>query len=191
MALEFDIESVEAEYRAGQLSLRKIAEIHGISESYVRKIAKENGWERDLTERVREAVRNKTVRKAVRTAAGETALSEEEIVERVGERGAEVLGRQGRVAGHGVAGAELMASQSLAMLTEIGSGDPPKTMRDKLQQLALSERAGKQLLLSVDILTKAAAVERLALGIEDKRGSGGEDSGSTVNVYQIPSNGRD
>lgn len=191
MADEFDIERIEADYRAGQFSLREIGRLNGVSEGLVRKLAKKHGWQRDLTQKVRDAVRSKTVRSAVRAANPERVLSDEEIVEEAGHRGAEALGRQGRVAGHGVAGAELMAAQATAALAEMMSAEAPKTDREKIQLLARAERAGKLLALSMDVLAKASTVERLALGIEDKRGLPGEDGGSTVNVYQIPSNGRD
>lgn len=57
-----DWEAIEREYRAGQLSLRAIASAHGITEGAVRKKAKAEGWERDLADKVRKAVREKLVR---------------------------------------------------------------------------------------------------------------------------------
>ncbi|GJE00568.1 hypothetical protein [Methylobacterium isbiliense] len=58
----FDWEAIEAEYRAGQLSLREIAKRHGISDTAIRKRAKAEGWTRALADKVREAVREKLVR---------------------------------------------------------------------------------------------------------------------------------
>jgi hypothetical protein len=73
-----DWEAIERDYRAGVLSLREIGKIHGISEGMIRKKAKAGGWERDLTERVNEKVRNDLVRNEVRTADPRT---EREIIE--------------------------------------------------------------------------------------------------------------
>lgn len=80
-----DWEKVEAQYRAGKMSLREIASEHGIAESYIRQRAKGNDkrapWDRDLTAKVRakadSIVRNELVRSDVRTESP----SEKEVVE--------------------------------------------------------------------------------------------------------------
>lgn len=48
-----DLERLEAEYRAGLLSMREIAAMHGISHGRVVQIAKEYGWLRDVAARAR------------------------------------------------------------------------------------------------------------------------------------------
>jgi Arc/MetJ family transcription regulator len=73
-----DWEAVERAYRAGVLSLREIGKIHDVSEGMIRKKAKAGGWERDLSGKVAEKVRNDLVRNPVRTANPQT---EREIVE--------------------------------------------------------------------------------------------------------------
>lgn len=73
-----DWESIERDYRAGILSIREVAKIHDISDTAIRKKAKAEFWERDLTERVNEKVRSELVRGMVRTANPQT---EREIVE--------------------------------------------------------------------------------------------------------------
>lgn len=57
-----DWEAVEREYRAGQLSLREIARLYGVSDTAIRKRAKACDWTRALADKVREAVREKLVR---------------------------------------------------------------------------------------------------------------------------------
>ena len=52
-----DREAVEADYRAGALTLREIGARHGCTEGYVRKLARENGWRRDLSERIAKQAR--------------------------------------------------------------------------------------------------------------------------------------
>lgn len=64
-----DWERIEAEYRAGQLSVREIARQHGVGAPAIVKRAQKLGWERDLSASVREAVNAKLVKE---TAAGNT-----------------------------------------------------------------------------------------------------------------------
>ena len=75
---QLDWERIEAEYRAGKLSLREIAKARGCTEGAIRKKAKACGWERDLSAKIEQAVRNKEVRNRVRTL---TATAEKDIVE--------------------------------------------------------------------------------------------------------------
>lgn len=58
----YDWESIERDYRAGQLSIRHLAAKHDIPESTVRSRAKTEGWQRDLTEDVRLATKAKLSR---------------------------------------------------------------------------------------------------------------------------------
>jgi len=82
-----DWEAIEREYRAGQLSIREIARQHHITDGAIRKRAKRDGWKRNLAKKVREAVRERMVRREVRTQDA----SDEEIINHVAERAADVL----------------------------------------------------------------------------------------------------
>ncbi|WP_168709041.1 helix-turn-helix domain-containing protein [Onishia niordana] len=62
-----DWEACLRDYRTGQLSVRHLAAKHGIPESTVRSKAKAEGWQRDLTESVREATRIKLSRSSSRS----------------------------------------------------------------------------------------------------------------------------
>lgn len=68
-----DWERVEGDYRAGQLSLREIGSLHGLTEGAIRKRAKRDDWTRDLEAKVRakaeDLVRKQAVREAVRNEA--------------------------------------------------------------------------------------------------------------------------
>lgn len=81
---DVDWERIEAQYRAGVMSLREIAAAHDdqITEAAIRKRAKRDEWERDLNAKVRakaEAlVRKEQVRSEVRTA---NAPTEREVVD--------------------------------------------------------------------------------------------------------------
>lgn len=63
-----DWQKIEAEYRAGIRPLRAIAEDHHISEGAIRKRAKRDSWERDLSGKIKaradDLVRREEVRKA-------------------------------------------------------------------------------------------------------------------------------
>lgn len=67
-----DWESIEKHYRSGALSVRSIAVLEAVSESAIRKKAKERGWTRDLTERVQQKVREKLIAEEV----GEAELAQ-------------------------------------------------------------------------------------------------------------------
>lgn len=77
-----DYATIETDYRSGIKPLRQIAEEHGITEGAIRKRAKRDGWERDLSPRIQakaEAlVRKEAVRNEVRS---EAKASEKQVVE--------------------------------------------------------------------------------------------------------------
>ncbi|WP_454751680.1 hypothetical protein [Cupriavidus necator] len=77
-----DWERIEADYRAGLLSVREIAASQGISHVAIAKRAKRDGWVRDLGPKIKAKadalVTKRTVTKSVTT---ETAVSERVIVE--------------------------------------------------------------------------------------------------------------
>ena len=64
---DVDWTKIESDYRAGILSVREIAREANLSEGAVRKRAKANGWERDLTEQVRAKTRQKLVESLANT----------------------------------------------------------------------------------------------------------------------------
>lgn len=67
-----DWDGVEREYRAGIRSLRDIADQCGVTEGAIRKRARRDGWERDLSGRIRQhadaLVRREAVRSEVRAS---------------------------------------------------------------------------------------------------------------------------
>ena len=82
MGVETQWNVIEADYRAGIKPLRTIASTHGITEGAIRKRAKKEDWQRDLSAsikiRTETLVRKQAVRTEVRIS---TAISEKEIVE--------------------------------------------------------------------------------------------------------------
>ncbi|MDR5900444.1 hypothetical protein QC823_15885 [Halomonas vilamensis] len=59
---KYDWESIHSDYRTGQLSVRAIAAKHGTHEATIRRRAKVEGWQRDLTQHVRTATVSKLLR---------------------------------------------------------------------------------------------------------------------------------
>ena len=88
-----DWEAIERAYRAGSLSIRAIAEKCGVSEGAIRKRANKHGWQRDLTEQVQKATKDKLVRKSVRTdgTQDEQARTDAQIVEEASNDAAAVV----------------------------------------------------------------------------------------------------
>ena len=97
---DIDWDLVETEYRVAHLSIRQVAEKHGIEASTITRRAKKHGWSRDLSDAVRAATKAK-VRNAVANAAQQTATECARTVsveiDRAASVGAEVImRRQGR-----------------------------------------------------------------------------------------------
>lgn len=93
-----DWERIEHDYRAGILSLREIAGEHEITEGAIRKRAKRDSWERDLSAKIHakaEAlVRKEEVRSEVRTA--DQIATERQIIDANATRIAQVRGEHRR-----------------------------------------------------------------------------------------------
>jgi hypothetical protein len=173
-----DIERVRADFRTGQFTNRELAAAHGISESYVRKVT--IGLQKDLSARVREAVRSETVRCAVRAQGGTEAPTDEEIVARAAECGAQAVTRHGRIAGKGVEGAEHGVDEALAALEEIRRSELPKTQIARMQRSVATTKALEALGVAMRILAAAVTIERQALNIDDKDGDDDPENRSGV-----------
>lgn len=86
-----DWEAIERAYRAGMLSLRAIAEANGVAHNTIMKRAGKEGWQRDLSSKVRSAVKDKVTR-AVTTNGDQTELvTDAEIIEEAASQGAAIV----------------------------------------------------------------------------------------------------
>lgn len=100
-----DWEAIESAYRAGSLSIRAIADKHGVTEGGIRKRAKQYGWQRNLTEKVREATKTKLVRSEVRNNGTHYEVrTDAEIIEVASDEAAAVVmaHREGLAAWRGI-----------------------------------------------------------------------------------------
>ncbi|WP_347506189.1 hypothetical protein [Pseudomonas anguilliseptica] len=85
----YDWAAVERDYRTGQYSNRELSRLHGPSEAAIRKRAADGKWSRDLSEQIRQRVREKTTLAVAREVV--KAETDAEIVEQAAEAGAEVI----------------------------------------------------------------------------------------------------
>lgn len=88
-----DWERIEADYRAGVLSLREIGGHHGVTEGAIRKRAKRDDWVRDIAAKVQakaeDLVRKAEVRNSVRAGY---AIPDRVVIEANAQRIAQVRG---------------------------------------------------------------------------------------------------
>jgi hypothetical protein len=164
---QLDWESIEKHYRAGKLSIREIGQC-GCDEKQIRRRAGAEGWVRDLSEKINEAVRNKVVRSSVRI----TDPTEREIVESASNEGAAVLTLQRK---------DIIALREFEeKLLEELAGEPTKLyitqyqgqIVQKVIGLTVTERAQTLQILS-SVRERRINLERQAWGIDDKRGGDG------------------
>lgn len=183
-----DWERIEADYRAGVLSVREIAASHGITEGAIRKRAKRDGWARDLAAKVRakadDIVRREQVRSAVRT---EGAYSERDIV---ADGGAILAGVQltqrkdiarSRSLAMSLLGELESTTENIALFEELGTflrsdDDKSQDKRNDLYQRVISSvgRIDSMKKLA-ETLKTLVGLEREAYGLTVDPGSGGED----------------
>lgn len=76
-----DWEAIERAYRAGLLSLRAIASEHGVAHNTIMKRAEKEGWQRDLTSKVRSAVKDKVTRAVTTDGDQKKLVTDAEIIE--------------------------------------------------------------------------------------------------------------
>lgn len=151
-----DWEKVEKLYRAGQLSVREIARQHSISDGAIRKKAKSLGWERDLTDKVREKVRNELVRTKVRT---DDPITEKEIVEQAASIGVSVVhGHQKRI-GKAQALTDLLIDQLESAITSRSKIEDD--IEDETREDSTTQRRNA-MLKAIALPTHAQALQSIA-----------------------------
>ena len=89
MAAKCDWAAVERDYRTGCFTNRELGRRHNVSESSIRNRADKREWQKDLSEMIRQRVREKTGRAAA--AAVTEATNDAEIVEQAAEAGAQLV----------------------------------------------------------------------------------------------------
>lgn len=99
-----DWEAIESAYRAGSLSIRAIAEKHGVSHTAINNRAGKEGWQRDLTQKVRAATQAKVSSKVSRDSFQNEVETEAQIVDQASDEAAAVVlaHREGLAAWRGI-----------------------------------------------------------------------------------------
>lgn len=191
-AIEWD--KVELHYRAGIRSLKDIGAEFGVSDAGIIKRAKRDGWTRDLTARIRQKAEAKVSAAAVRKlVSAEQKVSEDAIVEanadqqfqvrlahredirRTRELFKSLLGEIEGLTTHGD-----LAEQLMELLVDEKGDKPSKAeeervrkMRETLDKILSTAGRVDSAKKLTDMLEKLVAMERVAYGIDDKRGGGG------------------
>lgn len=183
---------IERQYRAGLVSVRAIAETQGITEAAIRKRAKRDGWERDLTAQVKAQVRTALVRTSsrpvqksepARTEPRQDARTDQQIVDEAVATVVEVVRQHRAGARRGAKIVEQLFAEletTNERLEEIGEAIVEETVGDQspnrrtamLAAVKLPQRAGVLDKLA-SALQKFVAVERDAWSLNDK-GQGDE-----------------
>lgn len=145
-----DWERIEADYRAGLLPLRTIAENDGnVTEAGIRKRATRDEWVRDLGAKIK-AKAEDLVRKAeVRNAVRKNSPTERELVD------AAAMGAAGTVIKHKKY-AGILIDQVETLVQEVKESTGAEALADRVDMT-------KKL---ADALHKAVAIEREAYGLE-------------------------
>ncbi|WP_339885289.1 hypothetical protein [Vreelandella maris] len=92
MAKRHDWELIEREYRTGRFSLTQLEKRHGVHRSNISRKATKDGWEKDLTDRVRERTQQK-ITKASLSPEAQAAFDndDDQIVEYAANENAAVV----------------------------------------------------------------------------------------------------
>lgn len=172
----YDLERLEADYRAGILTVREVGVRHGISHVRVQQLAKANRWQRDLTERIRQAAAATLVHQVEHRA--KMAPVEAEVVEASAKAITDiVLNQRGDIARARKLAMNLMGELEEQgttldpamfdrMLSAAGlSGTDAAALRRRIDSsLALGNRVNIAQQL-VSVLDRTIALERAAFGV--------------------------
>ncbi|MDE2101424.1 MAG: hypothetical protein KGL39_29525 [Patescibacteria group bacterium] len=183
-----DWEKIEAEYRAGQLSISEIARVHGISRPLLHKRAKAGKWPRSLQAKVKQEIATRAVTDGV---TGDTAR---EMIELAAERGIKILrGHRNAIASAQELALSLlselkMASENLSAIEEEieaeTSGDRSGERRAMmLRAVSTGGRAGTLKDLSM-CLKNLIPLERQAFNLDEKEKSPPIDEGKEAAMRQ-------
>ncbi|MEP8892245.1 hypothetical protein [Enterobacter roggenkampii] len=86
-----DWEAIESAYRAGSLSVRAIGEKHGVNHATILKRANKEGWQRDLTEKVRAATKAKVTKSVTKDGNHSPVVTDEQIIDQASDEAAAVV----------------------------------------------------------------------------------------------------
>lgn len=166
-----DLAVVEAHYRAGQISHREIGRQHGRSESWVRKLAKRNGWTRDLAGAVRHRVRESLVREGSRQSEliG-IKPSDAAIIDEAAAIGVAVVRCHRR-------DIEALRNAAGGLLDELGLRGPPQEWQLSGEQGPILLKVTERSRVISDLaatMARLIPLERQAFGLDEDRPGGSQ-----------------
>lgn len=174
---DIDWEAVEREYRTGQLSIREVGRIYGLSDTAIRKRAKEYRWERDLKAHVEARAKAKLTRAEAAEAPGYNPADEstEQVVEAAAEMRARTVLSHRKGAGQ-ARGLVSSLWRELEELTALAQGeeehaDPiaaSKQRSARVSGLVSRSTVAQRLAMAMQTLV---TIERQALGLDPKGNS--------------------
>lgn len=176
-----DWEKIEAEYRAGQLSVSEIGRLNSCSHTAINKRAKREGWTRDLAAKVRQEVSARLV------SEGVSATNARETVELAAERDIQLIREHRRDISNGRMAVKELVDELLdagrnrdeieeAIEHETASDQNGKRRAMMLKAVSLGTRAGVASNLSV-ALKNLVTIERQAFGLENGLPPDGDGDG--------------
>ena len=167
-----DWEAVCRDFRAGMLSVREVGTLYHVSHVSIIRKARKEGWTRDLTKRVREAVTRKV------TTDAATVGSEDKIIEEAADRALAVI-RKHRTSISSLAETETKLLKELHTAPKkLWIGQYQGRIIQKVVAIAVTERSAALLSLA-GVLERRIKLERQAFGISD--GPSGDDD-----IKEIP-----
>lgn len=172
-----DWDAIERAYRANLISIRAIAAEHGVSDTAIRKKAKELGWVQDLGARVQQEIRNKLIQDEVRETVRKDPLLQTEIVAEAANTGVRIvrthrtdIRRAAETAGLLLEQLVQVAAgrQEIEQIIEDETRDDSSTQRrnQMLRAVSLPQHASTMLNLSAAI-KNLVALERQAYNLDD------------------------
>lgn len=150
-----DWEAIESAYRAGSLSIRAIGERHGVSHATILKRANKEGWQRDLTDKVRTATKAKVTKSVTKDGNREPLVTDDQIVDQASDEAAAVIlaHREGLAAWRGIT----------------------NKLRDFLEDVEITEdnhaSMARSITAGVDAQIKVIAAERKAYNLDSEEGN--------------------
>ncbi len=191
-----DWERIEADYRAGLLSVREIASAQGISHVAIAKRAKRDGWVRDLSKRIQDKAEQLVTTRTVTTSVTtEQAVTDRAIV----EANAEVIAGIRLAHRKDIARSRRLA---MAMLDELEQVTDNRELFEQLGELLRSEdergnnkrndlymkvisSAGRidSMKKLAETLKTLVALEREAYGLTVEQGNHGEEVPTSLDHF--------
>jgi hypothetical protein len=191
-----DWERIEADYRAGLLSVREIAASQGVSHVAIAKRAKRDGWVRDLSKRIQDKAEQLVTTRTVTTSVTtEQAVTDRAIVEANAEviAGIRLAHRKDIAKSRRLAMAMLdeleQVTENRELFEQLGEilRSPDDRGNDKRNDLYMKviSSAGRidSMKKLAETLKTLVALEREAYGLTVEQGGPGEDVPTSLDHF--------